>query len=210
MSLNQRLQRPHTRAAEPQPLDVIKGVFAHGSDLAPLIGGFLAAGTGWFLQVRLEASRLKRLKKLLLLGVVDDLKSSTELYARVIDEWEKSQIGWFTTLNELRESRQTYLRNRAWMVLIRDEALRQKLVKCYQRSADQINILENQQRRKYDIQSKLNEVMRDVQLRNAGLTREQALPQAIQLMQAEDQELVGINSLCATGNIGNRINRQHG
>jgi hypothetical protein len=30
--------------------------------IAALIGGFLAAGTGWFLQTRLEAARLKRLK----------------------------------------------------------------------------------------------------------------------------------------------------
>lgn len=167
--------------------------------IAALVGGFLAAGTGWFLQVRLEASRLKRLKQLLVLGITDDLKSAAELYARVIDEWEKSQIVWFTTLNELRESRQTYLRNRDWMVLIKDEALRQKLFKYYHRSADHINLLENQQRRKYDIQAKLNDVMRDLQLRNAALTREQALQQAVQLMQAEDQELVGINNLLPTG-----------
>lgn len=167
--------------------------------VAALIGGFLAAGTGWFLQVRLERSRLKRLKQLLLLGIADDLKSSVELYARVIDEWEKSQIVWFTTLNELRESRQTYLRNRDWMVLINDEALRQKLFKYYHRSADHINLLENQQRRKYEIQAKLNDVMRDLQLRNAALTREQALQQAVQLMQAEDQELVGINNLLPNG-----------
>lgn len=167
--------------------------------VAALIGGFLAAGTGWFLQARLEKSRLKRLKQLLLLGIADDLKSSAELYARVIDEWEKSQIVWFTTLNELRESRQTYLRNRDWMVLINDEALRQKLFKYYHRSADHINLLENQQRRKYEIQAKLNDVMRDLQLRNAALTRDQALQQAVQLMQAEDQELVGINNVLPNG-----------
>lgn len=162
--------------------------------IAALVGGFLAAGTGWFLQVRLEASRLKKLKQLLLLGISDDLKSSTELYGRVIDEWGKSQIVWFTTLNELRESRQSYLRNRDWMVLIKDEALRQKLFKYYHRSADHINLLENQQRRKYDIQAKLYDLTRDIQLRNSALTREQALEQAVRLMQAENQELIGINT----------------
>jgi hypothetical protein len=39
--------------------------------IAALVGGFLAAGTGWFLQVRLEASRRKHLKQLLLLGITD-------------------------------------------------------------------------------------------------------------------------------------------
>lgn len=162
--------------------------------VAALIGGFLAAGTGWFLQWRLEASRLKRLKQLLIIGITDDLKSSVELYARVIDEWEKSQTIWFTTLNELRESRQTYLKNRDWMVLIKDETLRQKLFKYYHRSADHMNLLENQQRRKYEIQTKLNEVTRDIQLRNESLNREQALEQAIRVMHAEDQELIGLNN----------------
>lgn len=167
--------------------------------IAALVGGFLAAGTGWFLQNRLEASRLKRLKQLLIIGISDDLKSSTELYSRVIDEWEKSQIVWFTTLNELKESRQTYLKNRDWMVLIKDEELRQKLFKYYHRSADHINLLENQQRRKYDIQAKLNDVVRDLQLRNDVLAREQALEQAVHLMHAEDQELMGLNTLIPQG-----------
>jgi hypothetical protein len=166
-----------------------------GEIVAAVVGGFLAAGTGWFRQTRLEASRMKRLKQLLLIGITDDLKASIDLYARVVDEWEKSQIVWFTTLNELRESRQTYLKNRDWMVLIKDEALRQKLFRYYHRSADHLNLLENQQRRKYEIQSKLNEVVRDVQLRNETLTRDQALTQAIALMHAEDQELVGLNTL---------------
>lgn len=167
--------------------------------IAALIGGFLAAGTGWFLQVRLETSRLKKLKRLLILGISDDLKSSIELYGRVIDEWEKSQTVWFTTLNELRESRQAYIKNRDWIVLVKDESLRQKLFKYYHRSADHISLLEQQQRRKYEIQSKLNDVVRDVQLRNPALTREQALPQAVALMHAEDQELIGLNTLLPQG-----------
>ena len=167
--------------------------------IVALVGGFLAAGTGWFLQVRLEASRRKQLKQLLLLGITDDLKSSAELYARVIDEWEKNQVVWFTTLNELRESRQTYLRNGDWMVLIKDEALRQKLFKYYHRSADHINLLENQQRRKYDIDDKLKDVMRELQLRNAALRREQVYDQAVRMMHAEDQELVSINNRLPSG-----------
>lgn len=163
--------------------------------IAALIGGFLAAGTGWFLQTRLESARLKRLKRLLLIGITDDFKSSIVLYDRVIDEWEKSQTVWFTTLNELRESRQTYIKNRDWLVLLKDEGLRQGLFQYYHRSTDHINLLENQQKRKYDILTKLNEIIRDIQMRNLALTREQATAQAMQLMQAEDQELAGLNTL---------------
>ena len=132
---------------------------------------------------------------MMIIGVTDDLKSSADLYDRVLDEWDKTQIVWFTTLNELRESRQTYLKNRDWLVLFDNEALRQKLFRYYHRSADHLGLLENQQRRKYDIQNKLNEIVRDLQLRNAELPRGQALSQGIALMQPEDQELSGINTM---------------
>lgn len=163
--------------------------------IAAVIGGFLAACAGWFLQWRLEASRLERLKQLLVIGITDDLKLSVDLYNRLIDEWDKSQTVWFTTLNELRESRQTYLNNRDWLVLINDEPMRQKVFRYYHRSADHINLLENQQNRKYNIQAKLNEISRDILLRNSKLTLEKAQQQAIRAMHAEDQELVGLNSL---------------
>ena len=162
---------------------------------AAVIGGFLASGTGWFLQSRLEASRITRQKRLMVVGISDDLKSSTELYDRVLDEWDKTQIVWFTTLNELRESRQTFLRNRDSLVLVNDEPLRQRLFKYYHRSAEHLNLLENQQRRKYDIQSKLNDIVRDLQLRDGALSRELAVKQGIGLLQPEDTELSGIDAM---------------
>lgn len=163
--------------------------------VAAIVGGFLAAGTGWFLQNRLEASRQKRLAQLFVIGVRDDLKSSVELYDRLVDEWEKSQTVWFTTVNELRESRQTYQKNRDWLVLLKNEGIRQKLFRYYHRSADHLGLLENQQRRKYEIQAKLTELVRELQLRDGSLSRENGLKQAVGLMHAEDQELVGINNL---------------
>ncbi|MCP5347237.1 MAG: hypothetical protein H7A04_10320 [Pseudomonadales bacterium] len=162
--------------------------------VAAIIGGFLAAGTGWFLQTRQESSRLNRLKKMLLTGICDDLRSSVETYSRVQEEWDKSQTVWFTTLNEIRESRQTYLKNRDHLVLLDDESLRQKIFRYYQKSGDQLNLLENNQRRKYEIVAKLNELVRDIQLRDSTLPREDAAKQAIALMSAEDQELIGINN----------------
>ncbi len=132
---------------------------------------------------------------LLLVALRDDLKSSIDLYDRVEDEWQKSGIVWFTTLNELRESRQSFVKNREMLVLLEEEELRQRIFRYYHRSSDHLGLLENQQRRKYDIQSKLNDVMRDLQLRDPQLPRDQALPQAIALMHSEDQELAGINTM---------------
>ena len=163
--------------------------------IAAVVGGFLAAGTGWFLQNRQEAARIDRSRRLMIVGLRDDLKSSIELYDRILDEWDKSGIVWFTTINELRESRQIYLRNRELLVLLKSEESRQRIFRYYHRSADHLNLLENQQRRKYDIQSKLTEVTRDLQLRDSNLAHQEALHLAVALMNSEEQELTGINTL---------------
>ena len=76
-----------------------------------------------------------------------------------------------------------------------DEQLRTKLYRYYHRSSDLLNLLENQQRRKYEIEAKGNELVRDLQLRDPSLTRDQALPTASGLMQSEGSELVGIDSM---------------
>ncbi|HOO52234.1 MAG TPA: hypothetical protein PLK94_13180 [Alphaproteobacteria bacterium] len=163
--------------------------------ISTLIGGMLAASTGWLLQTRSEHARIKRLKQLLLIGITDDLKLSIELYGRVIDEWEKSKTVWYTTISELRESRQIYVKNRDWMALIDDEILRQGIFKYYNMSSNYISVLENQQKRKYEILAKLNELIREIQLRNGDLSIEQAQQKAIQLMPAEGNELNGLNTL---------------
>jgi hypothetical protein len=77
--------------------------------LAAILGGFLAAGTGWFLQTRLENTRLKRLRTLLLVGLRDDLNNAIELFNRLSDDWDKSKIVWFTSINEFAESREVYI-----------------------------------------------------------------------------------------------------
>ncbi len=131
----------------------------------------------------------------MIVGVTDDLKSSAEIYDRIQDEWDKTRIVWFTTINELRESRQTYLKNRDWMVLLENDGLRLRLYRYYHRSTEHLNLLENQQRRKYEIEGKANELIRDLQLRDSTLTRDKAIPLAAALMEPEGNELTGIDSM---------------
>lgn len=156
--------------------------------LAAFFGGFFAAGTGWFLQVQLEKSRLKRAKKLLTLGITDDLEQAIHLYDRVGDEWDKSQTIWFSSLNELKESRQTYQNNKDWILVYEDADLRKQIFQYYLKSADRINTLEFQQRRKYEIAQKLHELTRDIQYRDNTIKHEQAIQLAISLMEAENRE----------------------
>lgn len=167
----------------------------HMEIIATVIGGFLAAGTGWFLQWRLEKSRLNRLKKLFLVGIKDDLNNSLELYNRLIEDWEKTQIIWFTTLNEFNESREVYVRNKDWITLLPDESTRKKILQYYRRSANHLVQLQNAQQRKYDITQKFNQLTaqlyatRKATVIKVNLPLQDAKNEALLLMEDEATEM---------------------
>ena len=54
--------------------------------IAALIGGFLAAGTGWLLHTRAETARIGRARDLLTTAIRDDLQHTTAVFERLEDE----------------------------------------------------------------------------------------------------------------------------
>lgn len=156
--------------------------------IATLIGGFLAAGTGWFLQSRLEISRIRKTRNLLTAGICDDLNHSLSLYEKVEEEWGKTKTVWFSTLNELKESRQTYKDNKNWIVLFENTDARKRIFKYYLKSAEIIDILEYQQRRKYELENKYNGLVSDIRLKNPTIEQKEASKLAISYMESENSE----------------------
>lgn len=156
--------------------------------IAAIIGGFLAAGTGWFLQTRLEISRTDKALNLLTTGICDDLNHSLSLYEKIDEEWAKTKIIWFSTLNELKESRQTYKENKNWIILFEDSGIRNKIFKYYLKSAELIDTLEYQQRRKYELENKYNDLVSDIKLKNPEIEHKEASDLAISYMSSENNE----------------------
>ena len=136
-----------------------------------------------------ENSRLKRLKQSLIRAIHDDLTLALVLYDKIIEEWGKGQIVWFNTLNELLESRITVLNNRDYLVLFDDDVFRLKVFKYYNSSFQQLSVLQNSQQQKYNIESKLNEIVRDLKIKNLLLEHKEAVDAAIALMPSEEQDL---------------------
>jgi hypothetical protein len=161
--------------------------------LAAILGGFLAAGTGWFLQTRLENARLKRLRTLLLVGMRDDLNNAIELFGRLSDDWDKGKVVWFATINEFAESREVYVKNKDWITLLHNDDLRVKILRYYRRSANHILQLQNSQQRKYDIQYKYDALVVDLRRQNPTMPIDQVNDTAFQLMNVETQELKFVN-----------------
>ncbi len=161
---------------------------------AALLGGFLAASTGWFLQNRLEISRTDKARKLLTTGICDDLNHSISLYEKIDEEWTKTKIIWFSTLNELKESRQTYKENKNWIVLFSDSGIRNKIFKYYLKSAEIIDTLEYQQRRKYELENKYNGLVSDIKLKNPDMEHKEASDLAISYMSSENNEYQRLES----------------
>ena len=156
--------------------------------VAAIIGGFLAAGTGWFVQARIEASRLKRLKKLLIVGITDDLNSSLDLYDQLTESWEQSQVVWYNLITEIFDSRHIYVNNRDSVALIKDKELRNKILQYYRRSGNHLTRLQSLQQRKYDIQSEYNLAVRNQRLGNPQLSLQQAKSLVFETMTDENFE----------------------
>lgn len=156
--------------------------------IAAIVGGFLAAGTGWFLQNRTENERTKKTRHLLTTAICDDLQHAITLYEKVDDEWLKTKTIWFSTLNELRESRQTYQNSKDWIVLFENSEIRKEIFRYYLRSADLINNIEYQQRRKYELETKFNDLLRDIMYKSPETSPEEAKNFAIIYMAQEDAE----------------------
>jgi len=113
--------------------------------LASVIGGVLAAGTGWFLDWQRQRATMNKAKQLFVTSILDDLQHSLSLYDKIREEWEKTKVVWFSTLNELRESRQTYLLYKDSVVLIDNVDMLRTIFRYYLGTNEVISQMEYQQ-----------------------------------------------------------------
>ncbi len=141
---------------------------------------------------------MARLEVLLVTGVKDDLVNSLDLYDRIAEDWEKGQIIWFNVINELEDSRQTYMNNRDSILLISDDRLRGDVIKYYRKSGMHLIQLRNTQQRKYDIQGRYDLAKQDLRLKNPDLTDDDAHTIVVQAMGPEDKELTYIREQIPT------------
>lgn len=156
--------------------------------ISTFIGAFLAAGTGYFFELRRENARMKQARHLLKVVIIDDLRYAVTLYDKAIDEWDKTKTVWFSTLNEIRESRFAYQNNKDWIHVFEDSELRRRIFRYYLQSSERVTSLENQQRRKYEIEGRLNDVVRDIKQKDSSLSHENAVKVAVSYMQSESGE----------------------
>jgi hypothetical protein len=156
--------------------------------ISTFIGAFLASGTGYLFERKRENVRMAQARILLITAIADDLKYAISLYDKVAEEWEKTKIVWFATLNEIRESRFTYQNNKDWIHVFGDPELRRRIFRYYLQSAERVNNLEYQQRRVYEIRARLNDTIRDIKQKDPNLDDEVAIKLAISYMKNESSE----------------------
>lgn len=169
-----------------------------------VLGGFLAAGSSlavntW--QVRRQQGEVRRLFALML---IEDLRVAVTLYEQIAEDWKRSQMVHFPTLNELADSRQIFERSRETAALLKDVDLRTDLFQYYRRSTQQQLKLRNMQQQRHDWQAVIRErraellradpTLPDQELWNT-LVRErpvemEALQNAPKLLEVEVKELL--------------------
>jgi hypothetical protein len=155
---------------------------------AAIVGGFIAGCTGWFIDWKRENRKFQALRNFLITGICDDLQHSVGLFDKIHEEYEKTGIIYFTTLNELKESRYVYHNNKDWMAIFDDGDLRKKIFKYYLQSNNAIHMLEFFQQRKYDIEARVDELAIKIKSENPTFSQEEALKQAIGYMSKEHTE----------------------
>lgn len=163
--------------------------------IGAFLGGLFSAGTGWFLDKRREEARISRARELLTMAICDDLKHAISLYEKVDEEWKKTKIVWFSTLNEIKGSRHTYENNKDWIHVFDDAQLRSNIFRYYLQSSDCISLLENLQIRKDGIRTKIFDTVRQIKLNDSKISDEAALALAVKYMDKEDQEFGNLEKL---------------
>lgn len=156
--------------------------------ISTFIGAFLAAGTGYFFERRRENARMKQARQILKTAIADDLKYVVSLYDKIGDEWDKTKTVWFATINEIRESRFAYQNNKDWIHVFDGPELRRRIFRYYLQSAERMNNLEYQQRRKYEIEARFNDTIRDVKQKDPALSNDDAVKAAVSYMENESRE----------------------
>ncbi len=125
--------------------------------VATILGGFLAAGAGWFVDWKRESRRLENIQSLAITALQDDLKYSIGLYDKLTEDYNKTSIIWFAIINTIQESRQFYQKNKEWLVIFDDKELREKIFQYYIQSDLFLKKLENMEKRKGEIEKRLFE-----------------------------------------------------
>lgn len=116
-----------------------------------VLGGVLAAGAGLVADYFRNWLRERTARKRFSTAIRDDLRQALGIYDRLAEDWQKSQIVWFTTTDQFSASRASYYRNRDWAVLY-GEKLRDEIFRYYIDSEQFISGLVSAQRRKGEIQ----------------------------------------------------------
>lgn len=116
-----------------------------------VLGGALAAGAGLVADFFRNWLRERTARKRLATAIRDDLRQALGIYDRLAEDWQRSQIVWFSTTDQFSASRASYYRNRDWAVLF-GEKLRDDIFRYYIDSEQFVGSLVSAQRRKGEIQ----------------------------------------------------------
>lgn len=162
--------------------------------LSAMLGGFLAAGTGWLLQIQIERQKVARIRKFLSIAIADDLEHSLNIYDRIEDEWSMTSTIWFSSLNELRESRAVFINNKDSIISFNDQKIRRRIFKYYLKSSELIGLLDFYQRRRYELQGKFNDMVTNIKINENGISEEKAKEIALSIMHQEDEEFKKIEN----------------
>jgi hypothetical protein len=161
--------------------------------IGAVVGGFLAAGAGLLVEYRKNVSREKKLRALFKTAIIDDLKNSLNLYEKIQEEWSKSNLIWFVTLDEIRKSRRIYEKFYEHILLFKSEDLRQKVFKYYQKSETLIASLGELQKEKYRVDNERKNLLTRIRAQTPSISDEAINGQVKEAMKDDQIAIQWVN-----------------
>ncbi|MBX9804735.1 MAG: hypothetical protein K2Y18_03150 [Alphaproteobacteria bacterium] len=162
--------------------------------IATILGGFLAAGAGWFVDWNRESRRNENIQNLALTALRDDLQNSIILYDKLIEDFDKTNTIWLATIFTLQESRQFYQKNKEWMVIFDDKDLRDKVFQYYVKSELLFRKLEFMQKKKQDIENILSDNLNRVKIEHPTWKEEDIKKAALIPIEDKRKEYINLTS----------------
>lgn len=113
------------------------------------LGGFIAGLVG-YICFRLEArSNIRASRKALAGALIDDLRTSADLYTQLIEKWDEAKFVWFDLLEQIAFVRSNFNQDRPHFQILGDADIRTRLTTYFRESYVTLTKLRQKQQEIY-------------------------------------------------------------
>jgi hypothetical protein len=153
-----------------------------------IIGEFIAAGAGWYLDSRSSNKRINTAREYLLSGINDDLKNSVALYTTIQQEWAQGERVERASLDKLKRCALTYRHNQELVPLIYQHQRGEQIFNYFNEVSDIVSAMEHDQGCINAIEEAFDDKLHSLKLENPEISADAAVTAVTALLSREQKQ----------------------